>query len=89
MRNRKTLVATAIVLLVAYVTLYLWLSRRGYTEAEQFRMAGFYYFSPEPTDAWRLKNYGCTLLFWPLNAVDRSLGSGRQPASEPLWGLSK
>ncbi|MCI0739393.1 MAG: hypothetical protein L0Y72_10140 [Gemmataceae bacterium] len=40
-------------------------------------------------DAWRLKNYGCVFLFRPINAVDRWLGFGRHPASEPLWGLSK
>jgi hypothetical protein len=47
-------------------------------------MKGFYYFFPEDSDAWRLKNYGCVYLFWPLNVVDQWLGLGRYPASEPL-----
>jgi hypothetical protein len=48
-----------------------------------------YYFFPEDSDAWRIKNYTCVYVFWPLNKVDQRLGLGRCPASEPLWGLSK
>jgi len=76
-------------LLLLYVGSYAALSRRGYAEADQYHMKGFYYFSPEESDAWRWKNYGCVKLFWPINVVDRWLGFGRHPASEPLWGLSK
>src|SRR4051794_14306942 len=88
-RKRKKLVLALTLLLIAYVSSYLWLSRRGYAEADQHGMAGFYYLFPENTDAWRSKNYGCVLLFSPLNWVDRALGFGRFPASEPLWGLSR
>jgi hypothetical protein len=63
--------------------------RRGITEADQYGMAGFYYFSPENTTAWRIKNYGFVVMFWPLNAIDRALGFGRCPGAEPLWGVSK
>lgn len=89
MRKRKKLVAAVALLLAGYVASYLWLSRRGYAEADHYDMPGFYYFSPQNGDGWRYKNYGCALLFSPLNAVDRALGIGRYPASEPLWGLSK
>jgi hypothetical protein len=75
--------------LALYVGSYYGLSRRGYAEADQWNLKGFYYFSPEDSDAWRRKNYACVYLFWPLNAVDRCLGSGRYPASEPLWRLGK
>jgi hypothetical protein len=77
------------VLLLLYVGSYAALSRRGYAEADQYNMKGFYYFSPEDSEAWRWKNYGCVCLFRPINAVDRWLGFGRPPACEPLWGLSK
>ena len=76
-------------LLVLYVGSYAALSRQGYAEADQYHMKGFYYFSPEDSDAWRWKNYGCAVLFRPINAADRWLGFGRHPASEPFWGLSK
>jgi hypothetical protein len=77
-------------LLLLYVGSYAALSRRGYAEADQYNMnGGFYYFSPDSSEAWRWKNYGCAHLFWPINAVDRWLGLGRHPACEPLWGLSK
>jgi hypothetical protein len=89
MWKRKRLVLVIALLLATYLGSYLWLSRRGYTEADQYGMAGFYYFFPENSDAWRYKNYGCGILFWPLNVIDRSLGLGRSPASEPLWGLSR
>jgi hypothetical protein len=83
------LLAFAGVLLLSYLGSYIVLSRRGYAEADQYKMKGFYYFFPEESQAWRLKNYGCEYLFRPLNVADRWLGLGRSPASEPLWGLSK
>jgi hypothetical protein len=63
-------------LLLLYVGSYAALSRRGYAEADQYNMKGFYYFTPEDSDAWRWKNYGCVILFRPINAVDRWLGLG-------------
>jgi hypothetical protein len=83
----RTVVIVAL-FLVGYVAAYLWLSRRGYEQADQWNCRGFYYFAPQPTDAWRAKNYGCAFLFAPLNSIDRALGTGRSPACEPLWGLS-
>jgi hypothetical protein len=89
-RRRNTLMLVLIgLVLTVYVGLYAWLSRRGYAEADQFRIKGFYYFSPADSDTWRAKNYGCAALFAPLNAIDRAFGWGRGPASEPLWGLSR
>ena len=81
--------ACGALLLLLYVGSYVVLSRRGYAEADRYNMKGFYYFFPENSAAWRWKNYGCMHLFRPLNALDRWLGLGRHPASEPLWGLSK
>ena len=88
MRRYKKLLVIVALLLGVYVASYMGLSRRGYAEADQYNMMGFYYFYPENSDAWRFKNYGCVFLFWPLNAVDRTLGFGRYPGCEPLWGLS-
>jgi hypothetical protein len=88
-RRDKLLRIVVGLVLALYVASYVWLSRRGYSEADQFRAKGFYYLSPEDSQAWRLKNYGCVALFGPLNAIDRALGWGRGPASEPLWGLSR
>jgi hypothetical protein len=88
-RVRCLLVLFAL-LLVLYVGSYYVLSRRGYAEADRYNMdKGFYYFTPENTDSWRVRNYACVDLFLPLNAVDRWLGFGRWPACEPLWGLSR
>jgi hypothetical protein len=76
-----------VLLLGVYVGSYLVLSRQGYAQAEEYNLAGFYYFAPEDSASWRWRNYSCVFLFWPLNLVDRWLGTGRYPASEPLWGL--
>ena len=89
MRKREKLIAVLVLCLVVYLASYLLLSRRGYSEAAQYDMPGFYYFAPEDSDVWRYSNYGCVYLYWPLNVIDRSLGFGRHPASEPLWGLSR
>ena len=89
MRKRnKILIVFLCVFIAAYVTSYVWLSRRGYAEADQHGFIGFYYFVPEDSDAWRYKNNSCISLYWPLNFVDRFVGIGRYPASEPLWDLS-
>jgi hypothetical protein len=85
-RMYKKLIA---LLLAAYFGSYLWLSRHGYAEADQYHIVGFYYFIPDNSHTWWYKNYGCVILFWPLNLVDHSIGLGRHPASAPLWGLSK
>lgn len=85
----KKLAVIVTLLLVVYIASYLWLSRRGYAEAEHYRRPDFYYFTPEETDAWRYKNFGCMFLFMPLNEIDRALGTGRFPASEPTWWLGR
>jgi hypothetical protein len=77
-----------IFLSIAYIAIYVVLSRRGYAEAEKYDFAGFYYFTPEESNAWRWKNYGCVVIFYPLNFIDRCLGTGRPIGTEPLWRLS-
>ena len=88
-KGKRPLLVFGALLLLLYVGSYVGLSRRGYAEADQYNMKAFYYFSPEDSDAWRWKNYGCMLLFRPIDAVDRWLGLGRPPGCEPLWSLSK
>lgn len=85
---RRALIVVA-VLVTVYVAAYLALSRRGYAEADRYGFVGFYYFTPENSGWWRVKHFGCTDLFAPLNSLDRELGTGRYPAKEPLWGLSR
>jgi hypothetical protein len=87
-RRRLGLMIVATLLLL-YVGAYAVLSRRGYAEADSWHMYGFYYFTPEDSDGWRLRNYTCVWLFSPINAVDRFVGLGRPPAAEPLYHLSR
>ena len=75
------------ILLASYVGSYLVLSRRGYAEADEYHMIGFYYFLPENSDEWRSKERAFELFYWPLNEIDQAIGTGRPLGAEPLWGL--
>lgn len=80
------LIVTAFVLIL-WIGSYAALSRRGYAEADQWNSEGFYYFTPENTDAWRWSEAMCTCVFWPLNVIDRSIGLGRGHCAAPMWDL--
>ncbi len=88
-RTRRRWLILSAGLFAAYLGSYLWLSRAGYAEADRYCLHGFYYFLPEESRSWRVWNYGCVALYWPLNVLDCWLGTGREPASEPLWRLGK
>jgi hypothetical protein len=88
MPSRRVALAL-LALLVFYVGSYLGLSRRGFLEANQWNLVGFYYFTPENTDGWRTKNHACVLVYAPINMLDCELGTGRVPAKEPMWSLSR
>ena len=79
---------TSSLLAALYISSYVVLSRRAYAEADRCGFEGFYYFLPENTAAWRVKNQGGMVLFYPLNLIDQWVGLGRPPACEPMWGLS-
>jgi hypothetical protein len=51
MTFRRVLSFLAALLFAVYVDSYLWLSRRGYEQADRWNCRGFYYFTPELTDA--------------------------------------
>jgi hypothetical protein len=87
--KRKRLVIALALLALSYLISYFIISRRGYSEADRLGLAGFYYLTPEDSDSWRWKNYGCVVIFYPVNLVDQWLGTGRAPAKEPLFHLSK
>lgn len=76
-----------LVVLGSYIGGYWWLSRRGFVEADQLGIKGFYYIAYEDSDSWRRTNRFCTIFFGPLNAVDQLLGTGRVVGAEPLRGL--
>ena len=84
----KLLLGIAGLAVALYAGSYLGLSRRGYAEADEYRLKGFYYLCPKDSDTWRYSHYSCVILYWPANFFDRCIGLGRYPASEPLWGLS-
>lgn len=88
-RKRTRIILVIGLFLGMYISSYLLLSRRASREADEYGIRGFYYFLPEDSNTWRFKNRFCRLVFMPLNELDRMFGTGRYPASEPLWGLSR
>ena len=84
--SRTLTVSLLALVLFVYVGSYLGLSRRGYRISEG--TAGFYFFEPEPTDTWRMANFGLAAFYWPLMWLEIKLGTGRGVASEPTWNLS-
>jgi hypothetical protein len=87
MVRRRVVIIVAQMLL--YIGSYLVLSRQGFTQADAWNATGFWFFQPRDSDLWRVSNYGCVGIYYPLIVIDNWLGAGRWPAKEPLWGLSK
>lgn len=84
----RRLGAVLLVLLLLYVGSYAVLSRRGLAQSKAMGAKGLYFFPPEDTDSWRRWNYGCVILYYPLIAIERWLGTMDGAASEPMWRLS-
>lgn len=85
---RMALRAMLIAVLVVYLAAYVSLSRRGRTQAIQYNSDGFYYFTPENSDAWRFRERTCTILFWPLSQLDSWLNPEMGHNPEPMMDLS-
>jgi hypothetical protein len=69
--------------MLAYVGSYYVLSRRGYREADRYNWHGFYFVLPS-TEAESKTNARFNRLYWPLIRVELFIGTGRDPASDPL-----
>jgi hypothetical protein len=89
---RRLSTGLSIILVVAafltvYVGAYVVLSRRGYAEAQRYGLKGFYYVPYEPTPRCERMHAACVVVFMPLNAIDRILGTGRPPGAPPTNNL--
>lgn len=82
-RPRNMLILNVTLILGLYVGAYLSLSRAGFAEADRFGIKGFYYVPYSDTDQWERRNRWCTIVFNPLNILDRWTGAGRYPAGPP------
>ena len=72
--------------LLAYAGTYLWLSRTGFNSADTYDADGFYFVEVDSPATFRVHRV-LTLVFSPAILIERVLGTGRDPAKEPLWGL--
>jgi hypothetical protein len=86
--SRRVLVTLA-VLLSAYASLYLHLSRRGGAWAKSTNSNAFLYVLPGDTRHWEGCHQLCRLVFGPANKIDRALGSKLQPITNICGGLSR
>jgi hypothetical protein len=85
----KSLFLFLLCLLLLYVASYIALSRVGITRCEAIGLdGGLYFFPPEDTTAWRVKNYGCVYFYYPLIVADEWIGTGKGIGCEPMWRLS-
>ena len=85
-RNKYFIIAV-VVLVLAYASSYYVLSRRGFGYSDSVHGPGFWFFPPEKSAGWLVKNYGLVGLYYPLILLDCALGTGRPPANEPLWSI--
>jgi hypothetical protein len=71
-----------------YVSSYLIWSRIGIAAAAKQGLGGYYFV--EPSDGIReTLQVACCIFYLPLIEAERFLGTGRQPASIPMKGLSR
>src|SRR5262249_16904467 len=90
-RWTRIAIAAALVLAVAYVGSYGYLSRRGMREAKAMGMNGFLYIPVQHAiDEEDLSSHYTLAWFYaPANAVDRSLTGADGPVRCMLFHLSK
>jgi hypothetical protein len=90
-RLRTLIVAVAACsLLLAYVSSYHRLSRRGLRESVQYGIDGFFY---HPFAEWMqthdiTKQRRLAALYWPINRIDRWVSWGKHPADNISWEIS-
>jgi hypothetical protein len=68
-----------VILLIAYVSSYVAISRLRWKEAMQFRAPGFLYVSAErvlrePEESWMSEHMAMAWFYMPINTIDRALG---------------
>lgn len=86
--RRAQLVAVLVLVTIAiYLGAYIALSRTGYADADRLGVEGFYYCTADVPPTCDRVHAICSVVFWPVNAVDRLLGFGRVPAARPLRNL--
>jgi hypothetical protein len=85
---RRRAAVVIVVFLLAYVSSYAFLSRRGMAQTRAAGMNGFYFFRPEDSTAWVIRNYGCVYFFYPLIVVEEWFGTVDGIGCEPTWRLS-
>ena len=84
-RNRCRMVIA--VLFVAYAASYLVVTRRAFAEADRYKMYGYYFVLPTNASS-RWVNQFCRCFYYPCICVESLLGTGREPACDPMEGLS-
>ena len=78
-KKRRLWIILAALLLVYFASYYV-LSRRGFRFSDRVNAEGFYFFPPDNSTSWRIRNNGLVLLYYPLILGDRIVGTGRAPA---------
>lgn len=97
---KRTWLAALILLILSYVTCYSVLATRGRSEARLYDLDGFLYvslpdFPSQPTEEQREAiyrklrlHYALSILFLPINVLDRTILGGDGPILGIMWELS-
>ncbi len=86
-KRRRKWMAVIAILLLAYVSSYFILSRRGFAQADNWNAKGFYFVFPSRPAEWKV-NWCLVVVYYPLIVIDNMLGTGRPIGSEPIYRLS-
>lgn len=75
-RRRWIILHVVAILLIAYVSSYVYISRQRFEEYSLLKIPGFLYVSPEnlendPEDSWRLREGLLELFYGPINKIDQ------------------
>jgi hypothetical protein len=60
------------------------LSRRAYAESDKYGIKGFYFVKYDTLEK-KTTNERYNRLFYPLVQLELLLGTGRGPATDPIW----
>lgn len=86
--TKRQLNLSLVTFLVVWVGSYLLLSRIAFHRADEFSVKGFYFVNPEWKHGYSVHK-ALVVLYFPLIKIDQAVGSGREPACEPLMGFSQ
>ena len=91
-RRRWIIFHTLVILLIAYVSSYFYISRLRCEQWAAVKMPGFLYVSPQsllndPEETWRIRNGLLSMFYRPINRFDQEVLGGPSPTLCIMTGI--